>query len=96
MSRSLPYRLECPEKCLHAQDEALNSTFFIVRQTGPTAFVLKEDGERMFKVVAAEESENEPSCNRLLARSFSAINISVLVMLFNASEKCASTCAGFC
>ena len=51
MSRSLPYRLECPEKCLQAQDEALNSTFFILRQTGPTAFVIKEDDERMFKVV---------------------------------------------
>jgi hypothetical protein len=52
MSRSLPYRLECPEKCLQAQDEALNSTFFILRQTGPTAFVLKEDDERIYKVVS--------------------------------------------
>ena len=51
MSRSLPYRLECPEKCLQAQDDALNSTFFILRQTGPTAFVIKEDDERIFKVL---------------------------------------------
>ena len=50
MSRHLSYRLECPEKCLHAQNEALNSTFFIIRQTGPTAFVLKEDDEHIFKV----------------------------------------------
>jgi len=50
MSRTVPYRLECPEKCLHAQDEALNSTFFILRQTGPTAFVLKEEDERTYKV----------------------------------------------
>jgi hypothetical protein len=50
MSRSLPYRLECPEKCLQAQDDALSSTFFILRQTGPTAFVIKEDDERIFKV----------------------------------------------
>lgn len=51
MSRSLPYRLECPEKCLQAQDEALHSTFFILRQTGPTAFVIKEDGDRLYKVI---------------------------------------------
>ena len=50
MSRSLPFRLECPEKCLQAQNDALSSTFFIIRQTGPTAFVVKEDDERMFKV----------------------------------------------
>jgi hypothetical protein len=50
MSRSLPYRLECPEKCLQTQDDALNSTFFILRQTGPTAFVIKEDDERIYKV----------------------------------------------
>jgi hypothetical protein len=50
MSRSLPYRLECPEKCLQAQDDALNSTFFILRQTGPTAFVIKDENERIFKV----------------------------------------------
>lgn len=53
MSRSLPYRLECPEKCLQAQDEAIQSTFFILRQTGPTAFVIKEDGDRLFKVLRA-------------------------------------------
>ncbi|CAF1622690.1 unnamed protein product [Rotaria sordida] len=49
MSRSLPYCLECFEKCLQAQDDALSSTFFILRQTGPTAFVIKEDDERIFK-----------------------------------------------
>jgi len=51
MSRTLPYRLECSEKCLKAQDDALNSTFFILRQTGPTAFVIKEYDERIFKVI---------------------------------------------
>ncbi|CAF0983259.1 unnamed protein product [Rotaria sp. Silwood1] len=50
MSRCLPYRVECTEKCLQAQNDALNSTFFILRQTGPTAFVIKEDDERIFKV----------------------------------------------
>ncbi|CAF1264560.1 unnamed protein product [Rotaria magnacalcarata] len=50
MSRCLPYRVECTEKCLQAQNDALSSTFFILRQTGPTAFVIKEDSERTFKV----------------------------------------------
>jgi hypothetical protein len=49
MSRTVPYRIECTEKCLQAQNDALNSTFFILRQTGPTAFVIKDD-ERIFKV----------------------------------------------
>ncbi|CAF3572241.1 unnamed protein product [Rotaria sordida] len=50
MSRCLPYRVECTEKCLQAQNDALNSTFFILRQTGPTAFVIKDDDERIFKI----------------------------------------------
>ncbi|CAF3787582.1 unnamed protein product [Rotaria sordida] len=61
MSRSLPYRLECPEKCLQAQDDALNSTFFILRQTGPTAFVIKEDDERIFKAFLGDQ--HQCTCN---------------------------------
>ncbi|CAF3251739.1 unnamed protein product [Rotaria socialis] len=61
MSRSMPYRLECPEKCLQTQDDALNSTFFILRQTGPTAFVIKEDDERIFKVFLGDQ--HQCSCN---------------------------------
>jgi hypothetical protein len=51
MSRNLPYRFECSGKCFQAQNDALNSTFFILRQTGPTAFVIKGDDERIFKVL---------------------------------------------
>jgi len=54
MSRTVPYRIECTEKCLQAQNDALNSTFFILRQTGPTAFVIKDD-ERIFKVFFFKE-----------------------------------------
>ncbi len=50
MSRTVPYRFECTDKCLQAQTDALNSTFFILRQTGPTAFVIKDDDKRIFKV----------------------------------------------
>ncbi|CAF0783599.1 unnamed protein product [Didymodactylos carnosus] len=52
MSRSIPYRLECPEKCIQSQEEALSSTIYILRQTGPTAFVIKDeaDTQRTYKV----------------------------------------------
>ncbi|CAF0729721.1 unnamed protein product [Didymodactylos carnosus] len=52
MSRSIPYRLECSEKCLQSQEDALNSTIYILRQTGPTAFVIKDeaDSQRTYKV----------------------------------------------
>ena len=94
MSRSLPYRLECPEKCLQAQDEALNSTFFIIRQTGPTAFVLKEDDERFYKVVSLF------FLNRVLMNYVSigllVININVIVMHFNAIESYANIFVGSC
>lgn len=49
MSRSVPYRFQCTDKCFQAQNDALNSTFFILRQTGPTAFMIKDD-ERIYKV----------------------------------------------
>lgn len=95
MSRSLPYRLECPEKCLQAQDEALNSTFFIVRQTGPTAFVLKEDDERTYKVMKTVSSDFHPydhhSC-----RYFWVTNINALVILSNVNENYANTSFGCC
>lgn len=58
MSRIVPYRLQCPDKCLQAQNQALNSTFFILRQTGPTAFVL-QDNQRLFKVVSSRNLSGE-------------------------------------
>ncbi|UJR20677.1 hypothetical protein I4U23_023798 [Adineta vaga] len=51
MARSVPYRVECSQKCLQAQNNALNSTFFILRQTGPAAFIIRdENDERTFKI----------------------------------------------
>ena len=45
MARSCPYRREVSDACNWHQDEALNSTIFILHQTGPTGFLLKEEGE---------------------------------------------------
>lgn len=62
MSRCLPYRVECTKKCLQAQNDALNSTFFILRQTGPTAFVIKGDNEQIYKVYTYELKFNKYIC----------------------------------
>ena len=51
MARSCPYRREISEACNWHQDQALNSTIFILHQTGPTGFLLNEEGEnKNFKV----------------------------------------------
>ena len=41
MSRSVPYRREVSEICNWHQDQALNSTIYILYNTGPTGFLLK-------------------------------------------------------
>ena len=49
MSRN--YRREVPEACNWHQDQALSSTIYILYQTGPTGFLLKEEGQaKDFKV----------------------------------------------
>jgi hypothetical protein len=46
------YRREASDACTWHQEQALTSTIYIVYQTGPTGFLLKEEGEhRDFKVV---------------------------------------------
>jgi hypothetical protein len=51
MSRSCPYRLEVSDACSWHQDEALNSSIYILLNTGPTGFLLKEENEtKNFKV----------------------------------------------
>lgn len=51
MSRSVPYRREISDACNWHQEQALNSTIYILYQTGPTGFLLNEEGEtKKFKV----------------------------------------------
>ena len=92
MSRIVPYRLQCPEKCLQAQNQALNSTFFILRQTGPTAFVIK-DNQRLLKVFSSRRLFEK--WRKCIDRFHWVINISVLVMHFNAIEIFANISVGF-
>lgn len=51
MSRSVQWRRKQPEVVARRAEEALQKTLYIVHQTGPTGFVVKEDGkEQKFKV----------------------------------------------
>ena len=45
MSRSCPYRREISDACNWHQEQALNSSIYILSQTGPTAWILKEENE---------------------------------------------------
>ncbi|CAL1533867.1 unnamed protein product [Lymnaea stagnalis] len=45
MSRSVPWRRAVSDACCWHQSQALESTLYILRQTGPTGFLLKEEGE---------------------------------------------------
>ncbi|XP_046349991.2 E3 ubiquitin-protein ligase ZSWIM2-like [Haliotis rufescens] len=51
MSRSVPWRRTVTDACCWHQAEAQNATIYILRETGPTGFLLKEEGEsKNFKV----------------------------------------------
>ncbi|KAH3840283.1 E3 ubiquitin-protein ligase ZSWIM2-like isoform X2 [Dreissena polymorpha] len=45
MARSVPWRRECNDVVFWRQTEAQNATIYILRETGPTGFLLKEEGE---------------------------------------------------
>ncbi|CAF0973882.1 unnamed protein product [Adineta ricciae] len=58
MARSVPYRVECSLKCRQAQNDALDSTFFILRQTGPTGFTIKDEhDERTYKIFLGDQHQ---------------------------------------
>ena len=51
MARNVQWRRIQPEIVVERAEEALQKTLYIVHQSGPTGFVLKEEGrERKFKV----------------------------------------------
>jgi E3 ubiquitin-protein ligase ZSWIM2 len=45
MSRSCPFRRDISDACSWHQDQALNSNIYILSQTGPTGFLVKEENE---------------------------------------------------
>ena len=49
--RSTSWQRTCSDTISWRQDQALNSTIYILRETGPTGFLLKEDGDtKKYKV----------------------------------------------
>ena len=42
-TRSVSWRRSCNDVVSNRIDEALNCTVYILQQTGPTAFILKQD-----------------------------------------------------
>ena len=102
MARNVQYRREVSEACNWHQDEAMNSTIYILYQTGPTGFLLKEEGEeaKNFKV-QTNKTFFCHSLNSVLIlhksnrRFFSAMFTIALVRCSKRRKTCASTFAGF-
>ncbi|RDD38628.1 E3 ubiquitin-protein ligase Zswim2 [Trichoplax sp. H2] len=56
MSRRRPWRRLCPDVVDQRINQAMQATIYIVHQTGPTGFVIKEDAsDRKYKVSLGEE-----------------------------------------
>jgi len=45
MARSVAWQRSITDLISWNQDQALNSTIYILREVGPTSFLLKEEGE---------------------------------------------------
>ena len=51
MSRSVSWRRVCPDQVIRRIEQALEARCYILRETGPTGFLVKEDGnEKKYKV----------------------------------------------
>lgn len=51
MARRVPWRRVCPDVVASRIDEAIQARIYLLRETGPTGFLLKEDGsDRKLKV----------------------------------------------
>ena len=51
MSRQVPWRRSCPDVVSRRIEQANQARIYLLRETGPTGFLVKEDGvEKKFKV----------------------------------------------
>lgn len=51
MTRQVPWRRTCPDIVVNRIEDASQARIYLLRETGPTGFLLKEDGlDRKFKV----------------------------------------------
>lgn len=64
MARSVPWRRACPDQLDRCFEEAARVTLYIVHQTGPTGFILKEDGSRKkVKVLVHDDNVHVRDCH---------------------------------
>ena len=67
MARSISWRRACPDQMGRRIDQALEARFYILRETGPTGFLVKEDEHgKKFKVLADIWNERCFQINRIL------------------------------
>ena len=74
MSR-IPVKKTCPEKTSMAIQLASNSTFFIVQEPGPMAFILKSDVEECEKVKVRLGHVQTCSCSHYMANRDVCVHI---------------------
>lgn len=56
MARRVPWRRVCPDVVASRIDEAIQARIYLLRETGPTGFLLKEDGsDRKLKVFLGDQ-----------------------------------------
>jgi len=56
MARRIPWRRLCPDVVANRIEEASQARIYLLRETGPTGFLLKEDGlDRKFKVFLGDQ-----------------------------------------
>ncbi|XP_031571469.1 E3 ubiquitin-protein ligase ZSWIM2-like isoform X2 [Actinia tenebrosa] len=56
MSRQVPWRRICPDVVCHRIEQANQARIYLLRETGPTGFLLKEDGnDKKFKVFLGDQ-----------------------------------------
>lgn len=66
MARRIPWRRVCPELVKERIEEALQARIYLLRETGPTGFLVKEDGiDKKFKVRLLRKVNSESSIDAL-------------------------------
>lgn len=56
MARRVPWRRTCPDVVVNRIEDASQARIYLLRETGPTGFLLKEDGvDRKFKVFLGDQ-----------------------------------------
>ena len=90
MARRVPWRRVCPDVVMNRIDEAIQARIYLLRETGPTGFLLKEDGsDRKFKVCF---NNNLFPDSNIIASTFLALFVFEFSMIYASPSKTAELC----